>query len=282
MPIAEELTLLQFTVLNIHQITRRDKNSGDDIPLPLFKVRLPNTPRNKLISNTSSLCFYTIKVEEPDHPGFSICSRCCRYQHTARYCGSQPVCAKCPSNHLTKDCPLPPTAVPYCRNCEGTGHLAFSKICPAYRHFEETHPHPPKNLRGAARRAQQHQQQPHHHQIDHLGIKIHTTTAHRGTHHRNPSNCHSNCNFPLSNQNLQPADHHHITTTLNNKPAPVNLTPPKITTKTPDIGLQEPQDLYEDPTLKQLKPQPTSKPHHPPSTTSPQLYPATLHQTSTA
>ena len=72
---------------------------------------------------------YTSYRVDPYFPGPTRCTKCCRWDHSAAFCKSLPVCNKCgKKGHMQANCP---SQVAKCANC-GEQHLATSKECPAY------------------------------------------------------------------------------------------------------------------------------------------------------
>ncbi|KAJ1526543.1 hypothetical protein ONE63_008130 [Megalurothrips usitatus] len=108
-------------------------------PLNLYKITLKKTEENKKIWKLERLCHHKITAEEPYTNGFTICTRCLEYEHTANYCIRPKRCAACPGKHTITECPVKddPEHQDFCQNCNAEGHRATDRRCQAYRNYED-------------------------------------------------------------------------------------------------------------------------------------------------
>ncbi|UYV74205.1 BRPF1 [Cordylochernes scorpioides] len=111
----------------------RLRNSRTKEELPLIRVTLPKTARNKEIYNITDLYDMKCKVEAyraPKGPG--QCHRCQNFGHSQFECRETPKCVKCGENHFTSECTKEKEVPPKCENCQGQ-YAASWRGCPLYR-----------------------------------------------------------------------------------------------------------------------------------------------------
>nr|XP_042913636.1 uncharacterized protein LOC122273677 [Parasteatoda tepidariorum] len=136
--INSHLNKLNFFPKDIHQM-RYPK--GDRRLLPLFLIKLDNSPINKSIIDIKELGFFEVIMEKfKANNLISQCHRCQLWRHTSRQCNMTPKCVKCGDPHLTADCPTKgKISTPKCSNCGGN-HPANYRGCP---HFPRPKNYPP-------------------------------------------------------------------------------------------------------------------------------------------
>ncbi|GIY88012.1 nucleic-acid-binding protein from transposon X-element [Caerostris darwini] len=128
--IKTELTDLNFQVINIYQLKKRDQART---PMPLFQIQLAPTENVEDIWQLDSLLFTKITVEKYNNKGgISQCHRCQLFGHSSINCKLPIKCVKCAGHHLTKDCTITThTDTPVCANCQGS-HPASYRGCPKF------------------------------------------------------------------------------------------------------------------------------------------------------
>ncbi|GIY64970.1 nucleic-acid-binding protein from transposon X-element [Caerostris darwini] len=128
--IKNELTELNFQVINIYQLKKRDQART---PMPLFQIQLAPTENVEEIWQLDSLLFTKINVEKYNNKGgISQCHRCQLFGHSSINCKLPIKCVKCAGHHLTKDCTITNhTDTPVCANCQGS-HPASYRGCPKF------------------------------------------------------------------------------------------------------------------------------------------------------
>lgn len=115
--IKEELTLLNFDVLHVHQLINKTTNQ----PMLLFAISLKKSEQNKNIYNLTHLLHQKVSIETQNKPKNTLqCHRCQVFGHAAVNCRAAPVCVKCAGPHVALECPHGnKTDNPLCGNCGG-------------------------------------------------------------------------------------------------------------------------------------------------------------------
>jgi uncharacterized paraquat-inducible protein A len=130
--IKEELEVRFFEVKQVIYVLHKIKKNH----LSLFFVDLIPTPRSIEIFKLSSLLHTKIKIEEPYKPKtISQGYNCQQYGHTKAYCGYQPRCVRCGSDHHSSQCPNSrdhPTKWVLCSQ----NHPANYKGCTIYKDLQ--------------------------------------------------------------------------------------------------------------------------------------------------
>lgn len=132
--IYDALTAKGYQIRNIHRYNRRDRQTGNLIPMPTVVISLPKGQQSDKIFKERYLLdtrVYVKNYEPKDGP--LQCTNCQRLRHTARYCHMPPRCVKCAGSHATADCKLTPTEKATCALCGTVGHPASWKGCPVYQ-----------------------------------------------------------------------------------------------------------------------------------------------------
>ena len=131
--IKEELTLRNVQVINIRQLTKRDKTTTQIIQhYPIFIVTLKEGTDVREVTKINKLCHCVVQWERYRalRP-IQQCFKCQKYGHSSSYCGRQANCVKCGQPHATSDCEKLQTESPVCVNCGGP-HPANFTGCPIY------------------------------------------------------------------------------------------------------------------------------------------------------
>lgn len=128
-----ELTELGHDVVNISNI----RQSGTKKPLPLFKVELRMSEKNKEVHSISRLMHSVVQVEKPHVKREVVqCITCQRYGHTKSYCNHRPRCVKCAGEHLTNKCETKVWGTNVkCVLCNGS-HPANYRGCTVYKEVQ--------------------------------------------------------------------------------------------------------------------------------------------------
>ncbi len=147
-----------YIVKNIINIRRKVKTNDGKCycQLPLHRVEITSTDKNKEVFDIKHLLYTKVKIEEPRKTmEIPQCTRCQQYGHTKNFCARAPKCVKCAGNHLTKDCKKSIDTEPVCANCGGE-HPANYKGCPVYKKRQEAM-HPKKKNINQRMQEKQHQ-----------------------------------------------------------------------------------------------------------------------------
>lgn len=128
-----ELIDLGHDVVNICNM----RQSGTKKPLPLFKVDLRMSEKNKEIHSISRLMHSVVQVEKPHVKREVVqCTTCQRYGHTKTYCNHRPRCVKCTGEHLTNQCEKKKWGTEVkCVLCNGS-HPANYRGCSVYKEVQ--------------------------------------------------------------------------------------------------------------------------------------------------
>ena len=147
--ITEELSQRKLQVINIRQITRRDKTTDQIIQkYPIFIITFREGTNLREVNKINNLCHCIIRWEKyrATRP-IQQCFNCQQFGHSSAFCGRPAQCVKCDKSHQTQQCTKRPTDPPKCINCGGehpanySGCPTIKKILDSRKHKQPTHQH---------------------------------------------------------------------------------------------------------------------------------------------
>jgi hypothetical protein len=126
--IMDELTQRNVQVLNIRQLTRRDKTTAQIVQhYPIIVLILREGTNIGEFTKITNLCHCMIQWERyRAQTPIQRCFHCQNYGHSSAFCGRPAKCVKCGQPHSTHSCVKLPSEPPSCVNCGGGGHILLT------------------------------------------------------------------------------------------------------------------------------------------------------------
>lgn len=132
--IKEDLVEQNMTVVEVKQFNKSitdTQGKKSETLLPVFSVKFGNNTKLPEIKNINKVCYCRITWEKyKTKKQVMRCYKCQSYQHIAKNCWKQAICALCAGDHNTKDC-AHKNEKHKCVHCSGE-HQAGSEQCPIF------------------------------------------------------------------------------------------------------------------------------------------------------